>query len=321
MNIEDIKGIPLFKDISETVLKESFLPLLQMEEHRAGELIFEEGSTADAFFVIQKGEVEIRKIIDGETVRHKIIAILTEGDFFGEMAVFQMQPRSTEAVARSHVSLIRIIRDDLFHLFQRAPDIANQIMQFVISILMERIRATTKELATLYEVGRLVAMVHDVQELSGHVMGRILKDVETAKAGLFAVWNEFNEEFDILYQKGFASGEKDYFTKDDPLVMWLTDHKEPFLSFDLKDDRRLQISTDSIYYGASLLASPFISQDKLVGFLLIINRGMNRAFSYSQMVLLSSVSGYVAVAIENLKYRRENLDRSHLLQIKTRINM
>lgn len=237
------------------------------------------------------------------------------------MAVFQMQPRSTDAIAKGNISLIRISRDNLFNLFQRAPGIANQIMQFIISILMERVRTTTKELAALYEVGRLVAMVNDVQELSGHVMKQILKDVESAEAGMFVVWNDFNEEFDVLFQKGFASDKKDFFTKGDPLAVWLAEHKEPFISFNLEDDRRLQISNDSIYYGTSLIASPFISQERLIGFLLIINRSMKGAFSYSQMVLLSAISGFVAVSIENLKHRRENLDRSRLLQIKNRITI
>lgn len=319
MTIKEIRCLPLFKGIPDRVLEKAVLPILKKEDYKAGGVIFDEGSKADAFFIILRGEVEISKITDRETEGSKLIAILSEGEFFGEMAVFQMKPRSTRAVARGEVSLIRIRQDALFKLLQDDFDTASQIMQFIVSVLMERLRTTTQELAILYEVGRSIATVQDIRSLAGYVMGRILKDIETAEAGMFAVWNEFNEEFDIIHEEGFALKEGRSFKKNDPLLIWLARHKESFLSFDLEGDKRLQIPRDSPYRGLSLIVSPFISQDRLNGFILILNRGMKKAFSYSQMVLLSAISGYVAVAVENLKYRREEVDRSRLAMMKTRI--
>ena len=68
------------------------------QRHAAGELIFEEGSSADRFFIIKEGEIEIRKVIDRQEGRYKPVSVLTVGEFFGEMAVFLGQPRSADAV-------------------------------------------------------------------------------------------------------------------------------------------------------------------------------------------------------------------------------
>ena len=67
----------------------------------AGTVLFEEGQPGDFMYVVQSGEVEIRRQV-GETER--VLAVLPPGEFFGEMAILNGRPRSATAVVRSAVA-------------------------------------------------------------------------------------------------------------------------------------------------------------------------------------------------------------------------
>ena len=51
-----------------------------------GEIIVHQGEIGDCMYVIQEGEVEVVRIQNGDIVR---LAVLENGDFFGEMAIFE----------------------------------------------------------------------------------------------------------------------------------------------------------------------------------------------------------------------------------------
>lgn len=296
-----------------------FQPLVEEKNYKAGELIFEEGSTADRFFIIKNGEVEIRKITDRTEGRYKPISVLARGEFFGEMAVFLGQPRSADAVAKTDAVIAAVNKNDFALLLRESPDKAFRAMEFLTTVLMERLNSTTNELATVYETGRLVTSVHSVCELSDLVTGSVLKSVKSAEACLFVLWNRFNNEFEVYRQTGFDNAAEISLPMDDRLILWLMENREPFLSFDLQADYRLPISSGSIYSGNSMVASPFFLQGRLLGFIMLLSRTEKNAFSYSQMILLSAISGYVSVALENLQYMQDEIDRGRLNQAKSAI--
>jgi CRP-like cAMP-binding protein len=316
MNTGELKALHVFRDVPEDVL-ELFPPLIKEESFGAGETIFEEGSTDDKLFIIAGGEVEIKKMIDRAAGRQKLIAVLLKGEFFGEMAVFLGQSRSADAVAKTDVSTLSISRADLNALFQRSPESAVKVMESLSAVLMERLRATTKELVTVHETGRAIASVRSLDELSFCVMDGVFRDVETARAGVFTLWNEFNSEFEITRQAGFSPELERALAEDDPIVRWFSENPEPFLSAALNADERFSLPTDSPLGGGSAVAAPFFHQEKMHGFVLFT--GEKGAFSYNHMILLSAISSYVSVAVENLHFMQEELDRSRLSQAKSSI--
>ncbi len=62
------------------------------------QMIFSEHQRGDDMFIIQEGQVAITKVIQNKEV---ILAVLKKGDFFGEMALLENQPRSASAIAHS----------------------------------------------------------------------------------------------------------------------------------------------------------------------------------------------------------------------------
>jgi CRP-like cAMP-binding protein len=91
-----------------------------------GTVLFEEGQPGDFMYVVQKGEVEIRRQV-GETER--VIAVLPTGEFFGEMAILNGRPRSATAVVKVPSRLL-VIEGKTFEAMLRArPEIAMRIIK------------------------------------------------------------------------------------------------------------------------------------------------------------------------------------------------
>ena len=92
----------------------------------AGSVLFEEGQPGDYMYVVQTGEVEIRRQV-GETER--VLAILPPGEFFGEMAILNGRPRSETAVCKTKARLL-VIEGKTFEAMMRArPEIALRIIK------------------------------------------------------------------------------------------------------------------------------------------------------------------------------------------------
>jgi CRP-like cAMP-binding protein len=92
----------------------------------AGTVLFEEGQPGDYMYVVASGEVEIRRLV-GETER--VLAVLTAGEFLGEMAILNGRPRSATAVVRNDARLF-VIEGKTFEAMLRArPEIAMRIIK------------------------------------------------------------------------------------------------------------------------------------------------------------------------------------------------
>ena len=69
-------------------------PEVLTREFAKGDLIFQEGEEGDEFFVVVRGEVEIRS-------GNRRLETLGQNSIFGEMALIDDSPRSATVVART----------------------------------------------------------------------------------------------------------------------------------------------------------------------------------------------------------------------------
>lgn len=74
-------------------------------DYPAGAVLFREGDSGDAMYVIQSGSVEIRRLIGDQ---ERVLAVLPAGEFLGEMALLNRRPRSATAVVREPSRLLVI---------------------------------------------------------------------------------------------------------------------------------------------------------------------------------------------------------------------
>jgi len=110
------------------------------------EKIFAEGDFGDSMFIIKKGTVKIYK----ETLkRKKQIALLSDGEFFGEMALIESAPRSATAIAGGETVLIKLSMDTFKLLKTNYPATGFKVVDVLLKFMSQRIRRTTKKAAKL----------------------------------------------------------------------------------------------------------------------------------------------------------------------------
>ena len=111
--------------------------LLDQEEYKAGDPIFEEGSAGDWIYVVMKGEVEVFKMLKGRKV---VVDVLKEGDMFGELSFVDKEPRSASARALTDVTLGIFDRNYLVEQYNKLPN----NFRVIINTMARRLRKMTK---------------------------------------------------------------------------------------------------------------------------------------------------------------------------------
>jgi CRP/FNR family transcriptional regulator, cyclic AMP receptor protein len=133
-NVLFLKKNPLFSNIKTSELRAVAAIAEELSFHY-GEEIVKEHDPGDSAFIIKEGRVKIAK----RTADNRLLnlAELCAGDFFGEMSLFDDEPRSATAAAQTPCILLRIMRDELIDVIRDHPSIAIEL----IRIFVKRLRA------------------------------------------------------------------------------------------------------------------------------------------------------------------------------------
>src|ERR1043166_5436813 len=107
--------------------------MVTQSRYAAGAVIVQENDVGDIAYVIEQGQVEVSKALDGHKVH---LASLGAGETFGEMSMIDEKPRSATVTAVTEVVVHEIRRDDFFASFQSDPTVALPLLK----ILFERLR-------------------------------------------------------------------------------------------------------------------------------------------------------------------------------------
>ncbi|MCU0411080.1 MAG: cyclic nucleotide-binding domain-containing protein [Bacteroidetes bacterium] len=143
---EILTKVPAFADLSARELKE-VAAIIHRREYRSGEPVFYQGDPGLGMYIIQDGEVSIQ-IATKEGERRELI-VLTDGDFFGELALLDESPRSADAFCKTDCLLLGFFRPDLFELIERKQELGIKILLKLAEIVAERLRKTDKELSKI----------------------------------------------------------------------------------------------------------------------------------------------------------------------------
>lgn len=112
------------------------------EEH-----IFREGEKGDGFYIILQGRIRISRQISG--IGEEALAILESGNYFGEMALIDDQPRSADAIAQDKSKLLFLKTEDLQDLLFVDKSIAYEVLWAFVRTLSGRLRETSDKLTFL----------------------------------------------------------------------------------------------------------------------------------------------------------------------------
>jgi len=133
--LESLRAIPLFASVSLEDL-ETIASLLIPRRFPKHKTIVEEGFSGDYMYVIQKGRVKVTKFSgDG---REKILDMLDEGSFFGEMSLLDSAPRSASVTAMTDVRILALARNDFMDVLSRSPGLALAVIRELTRRLREQ---------------------------------------------------------------------------------------------------------------------------------------------------------------------------------------
>jgi CRP/FNR family cyclic AMP-dependent transcriptional regulator len=115
--------------------REALLPRLRRRAFRAGATVFMRGDPGQDLYVVESGSVKI--CLTTEQGKEITLAILGQGEFFGELALLDGQPRSSDAVAMEPTQCLLLERTEFLHFIEHRPRVALLIIDVLISSLLE----------------------------------------------------------------------------------------------------------------------------------------------------------------------------------------
>mgnify|MGYP001774057981 CR=1 FL=1 len=156
-----LKEVPAFSHLERKEI-ELLASIVHKREYKKGEYIFYQGDPGLGMYIIQEGEVLIQYTDpDGNK---KDLAILKDGDFFGEIALIDESPRSASAICKTDCHIIGFFRPDLFEIIERHPKLGIKIVLKLAEIIAERLRRTNQEVTRLKaELESLKSVVEDTK--------------------------------------------------------------------------------------------------------------------------------------------------------------
>jgi|GEM_PF-3051841 len=118
--------------------------------HKAGTLIFKEGSKAGSCYVITHGKVQIlKRTSKGESVS---LAVVKPGEFLGEMAMLSGERRSASALALTKVDAIVIEHAEFVSLLKAKNPFAGRLSLQLSTLLATRCHRLLRLIAHQPEV-------------------------------------------------------------------------------------------------------------------------------------------------------------------------
>ncbi|MEW6507308.1 MAG: Crp/Fnr family transcriptional regulator [Bacteroidota bacterium] len=139
---EFLAYVPIFSDIPLDTI-EKIEKIGTRKNYLKNDVILMEDEVGTALFVIVSGKVKVaRTSTDGREV---ILTILSESDFFGEMAILDGQTRSATVVAIEDTELFLIQRNDFISLITEYPEVAISLLQE----LTKRLRSADAKIKAL----------------------------------------------------------------------------------------------------------------------------------------------------------------------------
>lgn len=140
--VETLRRVPLFAQLGDDDLARVAAMIRERPYSRNGVIVFED-DPGEALFIVGAGQVKV--VLVGEDGREVILAVLGPGDFFGELALIDDEPRSAHVIAMEDARLLVLRRDD----FHRALETHPRMALGMLRTLSRRLRRADDQIGSL----------------------------------------------------------------------------------------------------------------------------------------------------------------------------
>jgi len=201
-----LKNVPLFRSLSHEDASK-LAGTTRAQRLRKGDVLFRKGDEGKSLYLIHRGKIKI--VLPSRLGDEVILAVFSEGDFFGEMAVLDGTPRSADAVAMEDAELIVLDRSD-FMGFLRNNQTAIEAVLHSLSMRLRKTDDILEDTCFLKISARFAKKLVELAEKFGRKsQDSILIDLDVTQsdlAGMVGATREsINKELRVLREKGLVS--------------------------------------------------------------------------------------------------------------------
>jgi ATP-binding cassette subfamily B protein len=126
---ERLRDIPILSILDEELLK-AIAGLFITEHYPQDRMIVYEGDPGDRFFIIVRGRVEVLK--KGPSGSESRVAVLDDGDYFGEIALVRNVPRTASVRTLSDCILLSLTGEHFLRLMEQSPRMREEIERAIL---------------------------------------------------------------------------------------------------------------------------------------------------------------------------------------------
>lgn len=323
--IEALKKNKLLSGVSENLISELARNSI-VEKFKPGDVILQEGEFGDKVCLLINGRVEVLKLVD---TKGKILFEMSDGDFFGEMALIDLRPRSASVVALGECEVVSIPADYFENLIHRET----QILINIAKALSERLRVSNEKLLKdfleyerevteqinrlnyLIEITKRINSTIDIDELLKIIL-EIALEITNADRGTVYLVDEMTGELWSKVLQGdeireirlkIGQGIAGYVAQTGEVINLIDAYQDP--RFNPEVDRKTGYRTKT------MLCQPIKDKnDKIVGVFQLINK-KDGVFTKKDEEMLSALSIHASIAIQNAKMAQELVNSERLAVI------
>lgn len=166
-----LENISLFTGL-DSHQQEALAATGERRKYKQGSIILGRGDATNYLFVLINGQVNAYVEEDNKRI---ILSTISQGETFGELAMFSGEPRSANIIALQDCEVLVLQQDDINKYLPLSPDFCRNIIQ----ILAKKVNAMTEDVSclALFDVYQRIARVLEQYSDSGVLSGLTQQDI------------------------------------------------------------------------------------------------------------------------------------------------
>lgn len=132
---------PLFRHIPPCVCRQ-LVRRMHVRNYKTNEVVFKSGELGAGAVLIKSGEIMVQS-------SGKVLAVLQAGDFFGEVALVNEDPRTADAIAKGDCERVFLVRQEIEEWVRSSPRDGVTFMSNVAHVLASRLSNANSLLAKI----------------------------------------------------------------------------------------------------------------------------------------------------------------------------
>ena len=313
----------LFSGVEPKIIR-SALAGAQERRFAAGDIIFDEASRGREVYLLTHGRVRINKYTKFGV--ESLLAVLHEGDFFGELSVVDGMPRSARAEAMDECAVVLLGQDQIRRLTQKSTEFTFNLltnmavrlrtMDQTFMLELDRSATASREqvdrLNMLIEASKIVNSAIEIDKLLGLILEAASRSINADRGTLYLLdaltgelWSKVAQgnnivEIRLPVGKGLAG----YVAKTGEVVNITDAYKDP--RFNPEIDKKSGYKTHNV------LCMPMKDKDgKIFGVFQFLNK-REGPFGPGDESFIDALSVHASIALENARLAREMVQSERL---------